>query len=210
MPRNLNMSDNLSLVSRWMTAAKYHPATALLFLGSLFGWFIGSFLYPVPQAFVFGGITGPEKWRLFSPIFVHFGLMHFVFNGLWLCLLGARIERLSGPLHLILVVLLSAVVSNMGQFVWSGSVNFGGMSGVIYGLLGYIWIRNLLAPHPLITLPKELILFMIGWLFVCMTGILDILLGVGIANAAHATGLIIGMLLGLVFGAVATIGKRLK
>ena len=89
-------------------------------------------------------------------------------------------------------------------------MHFGGMSGVIYGLLGYIWIRNLLAPHPLIALPKELIIFMIGWLFVCMTGILDVLLGVGIANAAHATGLLIGMLLGLVFGAVAQIGKRLK
>ena len=144
-----------------------------------------------------------------SPIFVHFGLMHFVFNGLWLCLLGARIERLSGSLHLLLVVLLSALVSNMSQYVWSGSVYFGGMSGVIYGLLGYIWIRNLLAPHPLITLPRELILFMIGWLFVCMTGVLDILLGVGIANAAHASGLLVGMLMGLVFGAVKNIGKRL-
>ena len=137
---------------------------------------------------MFGGIGDGETWRLVTPIFVHFGLMHFVFNGLWLCLLGSRIERLSGSLHLILLVLLSALFSNMGQFVWSGSVNFGGMSGVIYGLLGYIWIRNLLAPHPLITLPKELILFMISWLFVCMTGILDVLLGVGIANAAHATG----------------------
>lgn len=191
-------------------AARLHPATAVLFIGSLFGWFIGSFLYPVPRPFVFGGIGDGETWRLVTPIFVHFGLMHFVFNGLWLCLLGSRIERLSGSLHLILLVLLSALFSNMGQFVWSGSVNFGGMSGVIYGLLGYIWIRNLLAPHPLITLPKELILFMISWLFVCMTGILDVLLGVGIANAAHATGLVIGMLLGLVFGAVANIGKRFK
>jgi len=204
------MAGELPLIARWIIAARYHPATALLFTGSLFGWFIGSFFYSVPQPFVFGGITGPEKWRLISPIFVHFGLMHFVFNGLWLCLLGSRIERLSGSLHLILVVLLCALVSNMGQFVWSGSVYFGGMSGVIYGLLGYIWIRNLMAPHPLIALPKELILFMIGWLFVCMTGILDILLGVGIANAAHASGLMIGMLLGLVFGFVAQIGKRIK
>lgn len=203
------MSVNQPLISRWILAARYHPVTALLFAGSLFGWFLGTFLYPVPQPFVFGGITGPEKWRLVSPIFVHFGLMHFVFNGLWLCLLGARIERLSGSLHLALVVLLSALVSNMCQFVWSGSVYFGGMSGVIYGLLGYIWIRNLLAPHPLITLPRELILFMIGWLFVCMTGVLDILLGVGIANAAHASGLLIGMLMGLVFGAVKNIGKRI-
>ena len=120
------MAGELPLIARWIIAARYHPATALLFIGSLIGWFIGSFLYPVPQSFVFGGIVGPEKWRLISPIFVHFGLMHFVFNGLWLCLLGARIERMSGSLHLVLVVLLCALVSNMGQYVWSSSVYFGG------------------------------------------------------------------------------------
>lgn len=204
------MVAELPLIKRWIIAAKYHPATALLFVTSLVGWFIGSFLYPVPQPFVFGGIVGPDKWRLISPIFVHFGLMHFVFNGLWLCLLGSPIERLSGSLHLILVVLLCGLVSNMGQFVWTSSVYFGGMSGVIYGLLGYIWMRNLLAPDPRIALPRELIIFMIGWLFFCMTGILDVLLGVGIANAAHATGLIIGMLLGLVFGAVAKMARKTR
>jgi len=159
---------------------------------------------------VFGGLAEGELWRLITPIFVHFGLMHFAFNGLWLCLLGARIEHLLGSVHLLLLVLLSALVSNMGQFIWTGSVAFGGMSGVIYALLGYIWIRHLLAPHPLLALPKELIGFMLFWLLFCMTGILDFLLGVGIANAAHFSGLIVGMFLGLIFGFVASISTRFK
>ena len=196
--------------SRWRTAAKQHPATALLFLASLCGWFVGSYFYPIPRMLVFGGIAEGELWRLVTPIFVHFGLMHFVFNGLWLSLLGGRIEALLGPVHLLLLVLVSAVISNMAQFVWTGSVAFGGMSGVIYALLGYIWIRNLLAPHPMLALPKELIGFMLFWLLFCMTGVLDFLLGVGIANAAHFGGLIVGMLLGLVFGLVGTIRARFR
>ena len=196
--------------SRWRSAAKQHPATALLFVASLCGWFVGSFFYPIPRLFVFGGIGEGELWRLITPIFVHFGLMHFVFNGLWLALLGGRIETLLGPVHLLLLGLVCAVISNLGQFVWTGSVAFGGMSGVIYALLGYIWIRNLLAPHPILALPKELIGFMLFWLLFCMTGALDFLLGVGIANAAHFSGLIVGMLLGLIFGLLGTVRTRFK
>ena len=204
------MTADSSAPSRWIVAAKQHPLTALLLLASFCGWFVGSYFYPIPRLLVFGGLAEGELWRLITPIFVHFGLMHFAFNGLWLCLLGARIERLLGSVHLLLLVLLSALVSNMGQFVWTGSVAFGGMSGVIYALLGYIWIRHLLAPDPLLALPKELIGFMLFWLLFCMTGVLDFLLGVGIANAAHFSGLVVGMLLGLIFGFVASMSARFK
>ena len=96
----------------------------------------------------------------------------------------------------------------MVQFVWSGSPYFGGMSGVVYALLGYIWIKDKVVPDPQLTLPPGIIGFMLGWLVVCMTGILDLLLGVGVANGAHLGGLIIGMLLGLLFGFTSRLNKR--
>ncbi len=48
---------------------------------------------------------------------------------------------------------------------------------------------------------------MVAWLVICMTGILDFLLGIGVANAAHLVGLISGMVLGLVFGLVARLQR---
>ena len=103
-PPDSSGAEEPSARSRWRTAAKQHPVTALLFFGCLFGWFVGSFFYPIPRLFVFGGIAEAELWRLVSPIFVHFGLMHFVFNGLWLSLLGGRIETLLGPVHLLSLI----------------------------------------------------------------------------------------------------------
>ena len=67
-----------------------------------------------------------------------------------------------------------------------------------------IWIKNKIAPYNYAPLPSGLMGFMVGWLVLCMTGILEIAVGIGVANAAHLGGLIVGLLIGLVF---ALIGK---
>ena len=100
--------------------------------------------------------------------------------------------------------LFIAIFSNLGQYLWSGSARFGGMSGVIYGLLGYLWVHQWLAPNHYLFLPKELVGFMLLWLLICMSGALDYVLGIGVANAAHFIGLVTGMFLGLVFGFLAS------
>lgn len=192
----------------WLLAARQNPAVSLLIIASVLGGLVASFFPQLQRELFFGSLASEQYWRLITPIFLHFGLVHLVFNSLWLSMLGSRIEQLNGSLHLILLVVCSGVVSNMAQYVWSGSVYFGGMSGVVYALLGYIWIKHKLMPHPALQLPPGIIGFMLGWLVVCMTGILDVLLGVGIANAAHLGGLVIGMLLGFIFGVIATLKKR--
>jgi GlpG protein len=184
----------------WLLAARQHPAVTILIIASVLGGLISSFFPQLQRALFFGNLASGEYWRLITPIFLHFGLVHLVFNSLWLSMLGSRIEELAGSSHLILLVLLSGAFSNMAQFIWSGTVYFGGMSGVVYALLGYTWIKNKMWPHPLLHLSPGIVGFMLGWLLVCMTGILDLLLGVGVANAAHLGGLVIGMLLGGIFG----------
>ena len=192
----------------WLLAAKMNPSVTVLMIGSVLGTVIASYFPQWQRPLFFGGLASPDYWRFVTPIFSHFGLVHLIFNCLWLSMLGSRIEKMSGSLHLLLLVLVTGVVSNVVQFVWSGSPYFGGMSGVVYALLGYIWIKDKVVPDPQLQLPPGIIGFMLGWLVVCMTGILDLLLGVGVANGAHLGGLIIGMLLGLIFGLISRLKKR--
>ena len=69
---------------------------------------------------------------------------------------------------------------------------FGGMSGVLYGLFGYLWMKGRFEPELGLALSPRLILLLIGWLFLCMTGVLG-----SVANTAHVAGLAVGMVIGV-------------
>ena len=81
------------------------------------------------------------------------------------------------------------------------------MSGVVYGLLGFSWVAPLLQPAWRIQPSPALMLFMVGWLVLCMSGLVEVLGFGAIANAAHLGGLLCGALLGAVFGLAAGRGN---
>ena len=90
--------------------------------------------------------------------------------------------------------------SNFAQYLFGGPSLFGGLSGVLYGLLGHIWIYQLMAPNPMYHLPRGVLVMMLVWLALCMSGLVS-MIGFGqIANAAHVGGLLIGCLTGLLGG----------
>jgi GlpG protein len=128
-----------------------------------------------------------EVWRLITPIFIHFGLMHIFFNMLWLLDLGSMIEARQKTWVLAVLVLVIAAVSNLAQYVVGGP-GFGGMSGVVYGLLGYVWIRGKFDPGSGLFVHPTNVTLMIIWFFICFTGQMG-----DIANMAHAAGLVMGM-----------------
>jgi len=143
-------------------------------------------------------IARGQFWRLITPVFMHaalaagygYGILHLLFNVLWLRDLGGMLEKAQGPLGLLAKVLLIGVVSNLFQFA-SGGPAFGGMSGVVYGLLGYIWLRGRLDLTSGLYVSSQTMLMMIFWFFLCLTGEMG-----KIANAAHAGGLLSGLLWG--------------
>lgn len=141
-------------------------------------------------------LANAQYWRLVTPAFLHFGVFHIVFNCLWLWDLGRRLEHLIGTFHYIVFFLVSATVSNLTQYFWHDQfILFGGMSGVVYALVGYIWIRQWLNPSPLLAVPKGIIIFMLVWLLLGLSGFIDYFLAGGIANGAHLGGLLVGMLI---------------
>ena len=148
---------------------------------------------------LFQAIDG-QYWRLITPAFLHFGWLHIVFNCLWLWDLGRRVEQVMGHLNMFMLFLVIAVVSNASQFEFGGGGLFGGMSGVVYGLLGFSWIAPQLQPAWPIQPPKVIMIFMVGWLVACMSGLVEVLGFGAIANAAHLGGLLCGAVVGVVFG----------
>jgi GlpG protein len=110
------------------------------------------------------------------------------------------VERVMGQLNMVLLFLVIALVSNCSQYVFGGPGIFGGMSGVVYGLLGFAWVAPLLQPRWPIQPAGAIMLFMVGWLVVCLVGLVEVLGFGAIANAAHLGGLVCGALLGAAFG----------
>lgn len=139
-----------------------------------------------------------EWWRLLTPTFLHFSITHLAFNCLWIYILGSKIEAYDGKVVFILIFLITSIASNVGEYIWSGQYFFGGLSGAVYGLLGYCFIIELDSKSSRYDLPDALYLFMFIWLLVGFTGILSIFGFGNIANAAHLIGMIIGFILGLV------------
>lgn len=141
-------------------------------------------------AISFPEIAAGQVWRLATPVFMHFGILHIIFNMLWLKDLGGMIESIRGSGYFLLFAGIVAVVSNVAQYMVSGP-GFGGMSGVVYGMLGYVWLQSRLNPWSGFVMHSFTMQMMLVWFVLGFTGVLG-----GIANTTHAVGLIAGLLWG--------------
>jgi len=140
----------------------------------------------------FGANFGPDTlsgqwWQLVTYMCLHGGVWHIVFNMWWLTDLGALAERQLRSFWFLLLVLAIAITSNGAQY-WAHGSAFGGMSGVVYGLAGYVWIRGKLDRGSGLYLDSQNIVYLLVWLVVCFTGMVG-----PVANIAHLVGLLSGM-----------------
>ncbi len=169
----------ISVAAAILTKMGTNPGpTALL---SITQYTEGGYMTGLPE------IRQGQIWRLFTPMFLHFGIMHILFNMLWLRDLGSMIEARKSPWFLLMLVLVIAAVSNVAQY-WHSGPTFGGMSGVVYGLLGYVWMQGKFNPASGLVLHPQTVTLMIVWFFLCLSGFMG-----NIANTAHAVGAIVGI-----------------
>ena len=136
-------------------------------------------------------VRAGEVWRLITPIFLHGDIMHIVFNMMWLVQFGRFIESRLGGAKLLAFVLAIGIGSNLAEYLWK-SPHFGGMSGVNYGLFGYLWMKGKFGRDPGWEMNPQTVQLMLMWMVICYTGMLG-----PVANAAHTVGLLIGALLGI-------------
>lgn len=146
-----------------------------------------------PDGEILPEIREGQIWRLVTPAFLQVGgWMHMIFNMWWLYMAGALIETRRGTWAMLGIALATAVISNLAQFMWAGPV-FGGMSGVGFGLFGYIWMKSRFDPAAGIYCPPDLVVQFLIWLVICMTGAIG-----QIANTAHVGGMVVGMVIAYV------------
>lgn len=134
-----------------------------------------------------------EVWRIITPIFLHLGPLHLAMNMLVLISFGRMVEGWLGTPRYALFVLLLAIGPNLLQGLspdWMrGSPFFGGMSGVLYGLFGYVWIRSTLDPTLGVSIPFPIVMIFVGMIVIGLSGAVP---DWPYAELCHLGGLLIG------------------
>lgn len=138
-------------------------------------------------------ITG-EYWRLLTPIFLHGGLMHVVFNSFSLVIFGPVVEKILGKIKFISIYLLSGILANIATLYLGGVYYLHvGASGAIFGIFGVlaymIWARRDLIDRANSQLVVTIIIIALVMTFV----------NPGINIFAHLFGFIAGMALAPLF-----------
>lgn len=149
-----------------------------------------------------------QVWRTITPIFLHGGMLHLAMNMMGLFYLGRIVERLMGTPRYGLFVLLLAVFPNLLQGLTpaalGGSPHFVGISGVVYGLLGHIWIRNSLNPRFGYQIPTPFMIIAVGMILLGLSGAVE---NWHLADLCHLGGLLVGLAVGYAIESSNT-GKR--
>ena len=135
-----------------------------------------------------------QFWRLFSPMLLHFNFLHILFNMMCLLQFGSIQENLMGRSAFIGFVLVTALFSNVFQYIESGPL-FGGMSGVLFAQIGFLWCYKKCVPDFPHGLPKDVVVAAGVWFVLCLTGIFFFKM----ANIAHGVGIAVGILLAILW-----------
>ena len=86
-----------------------------------------------------GDVVGGEWWRLITPIFLHGGMIHFLFNSYLLIQLGPIVEGIFGTTRYWVVYLCCGIAGSMASQL-PRYVNTVGASGAIMGLIGLLLV----------------------------------------------------------------------
>lgn len=151
-----------------------------------------------PNSLIFEKLAGVnlyivegEYWRLLSPIILHSGFSHVLFNSFSLVLFGPVLERLLGKTRFILLYITAGAAANIATLILEPLTYIhAGASGAIFGLFGY-FAAILVFRKELLSRENSQIILTITIIGVIMT-----FLQPNINVTAHIFGLFAGFLIG--------------
>ena len=175
----------------WTEFPKYPvtAGTAALAIGVTVAWWSKVDISPLFETAM---IRRGEIWRLFTSVFPHTDMLHLAFNIYWTWVFGTLVEQVYGHLKTAALIALFAVGS--GSFEFAFAVGGVGLSGVGYGLFGLLWILSSRDDRFRDAVDQRTVQLFVGWFAFCVaTTVLKIF---SVANIAHATGAVLGILVG--------------
>jgi GlpG protein len=145
-------------------------------------------------------VSQGQFWRVFTPAFLHGSVWHLALNMVMFYRFAASIEHRRGTWRLGLLILFTAVVSNLAQAAipneWGGTANFVGLSGVVFGLFGYTWMKSRYQPQLGLFIDRYNTGILLGYLVLGFVGVFNVG-NMRIANWAHGVGFLAGVVVGL-------------
>lgn len=173
-------------------------ANVLVFLATVAGGV--DWLWPVDSTLIkWGSNFSPytvdgEWWRLFTSLFIHFGLVHLFLNMLALAFFAPVVERVYSRRALLLVYFASGLTGAAASIAWHPGINAAGSSPAVLGLGGYLLVRQLQAGKMLSDYLRPTL--MAGAVMLGVTLLAGLMYG-RIDSAAHLAGIAAGAVLGV-------------
>ncbi|MET8154010.1 rhomboid family intramembrane serine protease [Actinoplanes sp. NPDC049668] len=128
------------------------------------------------------GIAHGEWYRLFTAMFLHYGVLHLLMNMYALWFLGRDIERALGPLRFVGLYLLAGLGGNVAAYLFSApNAMTAGASTAVFGLMSAIFV-----------LLKRLNLSIAPILPVIVINVIFTFVASNISVAGHLGGLAVG------------------
>ena len=152
------------------------------------GAVLGSAVYGPAGDVVPHGIVHGEWYRLFTAMFLHYGVLHLLFNMYALWILGRELERVLGPLRYVALYLLAGLGGNVAAYLFSAPNSMtAGASTAVFGLMAGIFV-----------ILKRLNLSVAPILPIIVINVIFTFVISNISVAGHLGGLVVGAIVGAV------------
>jgi membrane associated rhomboid family serine protease len=138
----------------------------------------GTDLNPIYHAY---GVADGEYYRLFTAMFMHFGILHLLLNMYALWVLGRALEQMLGPARFLGLYLVAGIGGNVAAYVFQPTALSAGASTAIFGLFAALFLAL-----------RKMGLNASAVLPVIIINLVFTLLVPGISIAGHVGGLITG------------------